>query len=111
MLAKSGFEWHADFFDQDLRDHFILDQFGSDAQAFYTLVTGKAPSPVITPASRQHQRRREHRPVRDPADHIVHLVVPRFTGEPRAGQQYVIAPEQSSRNARRARYQDQPRTG
>ncbi len=50
------------------------------------------PHRITAPAERQHQRRREHRPVRDPADHIVHLVVPRFTGEPRVGQQHVIAP-------------------
>jgi hypothetical protein len=35
--------------------------------------------------------------------------MPRFTGEPRAGQQHVIAPEQPGGDARRARHQDQPR--
>jgi hypothetical protein len=45
-----------------------------------------APIGITTPAPPQHQRRREHRPVRDTADDIMHLVVPRFTGEPRAGQ-------------------------
>jgi iron complex outermembrane receptor protein len=54
LASKPGrFTWQlgAYFFDQDLRDHFILDQFGSDAQAFYTLVTGKAPNPVIKTGS------------------------------------------------------------
>jgi len=71
----------------------------------------RRPIRITAPASRQHQRRREHRPVRDPADYIVRLVVPRFTGETRAGQQHVITPEQPGGNARRARFQDQPRAG
>jgi hypothetical protein len=38
----------------------------------------------------------------------VHLVVPGFTGETRARQQHVIAPEHTSGHARRTRHHDQP---
>ena len=57
------------------------------------------------------QRRREHRPVRYAADHVVHLVVPRLTGEARPDEQYVIAPEHARSNGRRARHDDKPRSG
>jgi hypothetical protein len=39
------------------------------------------------------------------------LVVPRLTGEPRAGQQHVITAEHSRGHYRRARHHDQPRPG
>jgi hypothetical protein len=55
---------------------------GADQRENLNRAAHRRPVRVITPAPRQHQRRREHRPVRDTADHIVHLVVPRFTGEP-----------------------------
>jgi iron complex outermembrane receptor protein len=52
LASKPGrFSWQAGvyLFDQDLKDHYILNQFGRDASAFYTAYTG---SPVnIAPGS------------------------------------------------------------
>jgi iron complex outermembrane receptor protein len=52
LASKPGrFTWQAGvyLFDQDLRDHYILNQFGYDASQFYTLYTGKPVS--IAPGS------------------------------------------------------------
>jgi len=54
LASKPGrLSWQAGLylFSQDLKDHYILNQFGSDAQAFYTLYNGVAPSPAITAGS------------------------------------------------------------
>jgi iron complex outermembrane receptor protein len=54
LASKPGrFSWQvgAYLFNQDLTDHYILNQFGSDAQAFYSLYSGKTPSPAIKAGS------------------------------------------------------------
>jgi iron complex outermembrane recepter protein len=54
LASKPGrFSWQvgAYLFNQDLTDHYILNQFGADAQAFYSLYSGKTPSPVIKAGS------------------------------------------------------------
>jgi iron complex outermembrane receptor protein len=54
LASKPGrFTWQvgAYLFNQDLTDHYILNQFGADAQAFYSLYSGKTPSPAIKAGS------------------------------------------------------------
>jgi iron complex outermembrane receptor protein len=54
LASKPGrFTWQAGvyLFNQDLTDHYILNQFGTQAQAFYTLLNGKAQNPPVTPGA------------------------------------------------------------
>jgi hypothetical protein len=69
------------------------------------------PVRVAAEAPRQHEGRGDHRRVRNAADQIMHLVVPRLPGEARAGQEHVITPEQARGDRRRPRGLDQPRPG
>ncbi len=69
------------------------------------------PIRIAAEAPRQHEGRGDHRRVRNAADQIMHLVVPRLPGEARADQEHVITPEQARGDRRRPRGLDQPRLG